>query len=79
MGTNDLEVIVSESVRIVRAQERVGALLRPLEQMDEMIDEILVDAPELTPELNEIRGRLSESCGHLKSALEVIQAKIDLL
>ncbi len=74
-----MEEIVSESVRIVRAQERVGALLRPMEQMDEMIDDILKGAPELAPELNEIRGRLSESCDHLRSALEVIQAKIDLL
>ncbi len=74
-----MEQIVSESIRIVRAQERVGALLRPMEQMDEMIDEILKDAPELAPELNEVRGRLSDSCGHIHSALEVLQAKVDLL
>ncbi len=74
-----MDKIVSESIRIVRAQERVGALIRPLEQMDEMIDQILVNAPELAPELNEVRGRLSECCGHLSAALEVIQAKIDLL
>ncbi len=74
-----MEQIVTESVRIVRAQERVGALLIPMEQMDEMIAGVLEIAPELAPELNEVRGRLSDSCGHLKAALEVIQAKIDLL
>ncbi len=74
-----MEQIVEESIRIVRTQERVGALIRPMEQMDEMIDDILVRAPELAPELNALRARLSESCSHLKSALEVIQAKIDLL
>ncbi len=74
-----MEEIVGESIRIVRAQERVGALLRPMEQMDEMIDDILKGAPELAPELNAMRERLSQSCDHLRAALEVIQAKIDLL
>ncbi len=77
--SNTTEQIVSESIRIVRAQERVGALLRPLEQMDEMIDATLAIAPELVPELNEVRCRLADSCAHLTAALEVIQAKIDLL
>ncbi len=74
-----MEEIIPEAIRIVRAQERVGALLRPLEQMDEMIDATLAIAPELLPELNEVRGRLADSCAHLTAALEVIQAKIDLL
>lgn len=74
-----MEEMVAESIRIVRAQERVCALLMPLKQMGEQIDDILKIAPELGPELNAVRGRISECCSHMTSALGVIQAKIDLL
>lgn len=74
-----IEETVGETIRIVRTQERVAALLRPMQQMVDMIGEILADAPELEPELNEVRSRIADSCDHLRSASEVIQAKIDLL
>ncbi len=71
--------IVTESFRLVRAQERVGALLFSLEQQDQMIDGIISLAPELAPELNEMRGRMSETCDHIRAALNVIEAKVELL
>lgn len=71
--------IVSESFRIVRAQERLSALLRPLGQLTDMIDAVLEEMPELAPEMNEIRGRIVEVCDHLRSSAAVIQAKVDLL
>jgi hypothetical protein len=70
--------VVREGIRIVRAQERLAAMLRPMEMQFEQINEILEDAPELGPELNEVLLRLGEIAGHLRSACAVLQAKVDL-
>jgi hypothetical protein len=51
----------------------------PMDMQMKQIDEILADAPELEPEMNELYGRLSESCDHLRASLAVLQAKVDLL
>jgi hypothetical protein len=74
-----VEDAMSEGIRLVRTHERVAGLLYPMEMEMKQIDEILVDAPELAPEMNELLGRLSESCDHLRAACAVLQAKVDLL
>ncbi len=76
---NAIEDLAGESIRIARTQERVGAMMRPMEQMLEMVNEILADAPELGPEMGAVLARVSECCDHLSAALAVIQAKVDLL
>jgi len=76
---SSVEDVVSESIRLVRAQERLSMLLPPIKQMDEQIDEVLKICPELIPELTAVRSRMSESLGHLTAALGVLQAKVDLL
>ncbi len=76
---NAMEEMVTESIRIVRTQERIGALLHPINMMDTMLVEILEDAPELHPELDAVRERLADTCSHISAALSVVQAKIDLL
>jgi hypothetical protein len=71
--------ILAEGIRLTRAQERVGAVLHALEQQSDMVDSVLKVAPDLGPEMNAMRKRISESCGHLRAALETIQAKVDLI
>jgi hypothetical protein len=73
------EEILAEGIRLARAQERVGSILHALEQQSDMIDSVLKVAPDLAPEMNAMRGRISESCDHLKAALETIEAKVDLI
>jgi hypothetical protein len=73
------EEIMAEGIRLTRAQERVGAVLHALEQQSDMIDDVLKVAPDLAPEMNAMRERISESCDHLRAALETIQVKVDLI
>jgi ElaB/YqjD/DUF883 family membrane-anchored ribosome-binding protein len=74
-----VEEMILEGIRLTRAQERVGSLLSALQQQADMIDEVLEIAPDLAPEMNAMRSRISESCDHMRSALQTIQAKMDLL
>jgi len=77
--TTRTEDIVAEGIRLARAQERVAALLPPLKQVAEALDEIEDIAPDLSPELNAVRQRTKDSLDHLLSALAVIQAKVELI
>jgi hypothetical protein len=77
--SSTMEDAVNEGIRLIRTQERVAALIYPMEMEMKQIDELLDDAPELAPEMNALRGRLSESCEHLRASLHVLQAKVDLL
>jgi hypothetical protein len=74
-----MEEAIGEGLRLVRASERLGALIRPMEMQLEMIDEILEVAPELAPEMVAVCGRLSESRVHLRAAAVVIQEKVNLI
>ena len=77
MSTTD--EIITESFRLIRAQERVGAMLGPVELLSDQIDRVLEFYPELAPEMHAARTRLSESLEHIRSALDVLQAKVDVL
>jgi hypothetical protein len=74
-----IEHAVEEGVRIVRAQERLAAMLRPMEYELALIDEVLEVAPELAPEMAAVSGRLSETLDHLRAAVKVLQAKVELI
>lgn len=79
MGTARTEEIIFEAIRLTRAQERVGALLQPLKQVADALDEVEEVAPDLGPELNAVRERTKESLEHLLSALQVIQTKVEMI
>ena len=74
-----IEETISEAIRIVRAQERLASLLATLELQSTQMEGVLEQAPELGPEMAEIFTRLSETCEHLRSATNVLQAKVELL
>jgi hypothetical protein len=70
---------MAEGFRLVRASERLGALIRPMEAQLEMIDEIIEVAPELGPEMSALCARLSESLDHLTAAAVVLDEKVKLI
>lgn len=76
---SSIEETVQEGIRLTRAQERLFSLLGPLESEITMIDELLEIAPELAPEMNAVRERISEACDHFRAATQVLQAKVELL
>jgi hypothetical protein len=79
MSSTTVEEILREGIRLARTQERLFALLAPMEMQAAQIDVILKDAPELGPEMNAVRARLGESVDHLRSASMVLEAKVELL
>lgn len=67
-----------EGLRVARAAERLAALGYPLRTTLALCDNVLELAPELKPEVDEIRRRVEETVGHVTAASLVLLAKLEL-
>lgn len=69
----------TEGLDIVRASERLAALKIPILGALTVVDDVAAVAPDLEPELEEIRRRLVETTDHVLAAMTVLSAKLELL
>lgn len=71
--------IASDGLRLVRASERVGAIMAPLSCLANMMSDILEIAPELDPEIRAAQDNMIQAAEHLSAAAGVLNAKAELL
>ena len=70
---------VSETIDLIRASERLLAISIPLRAVLEQVDSALEVAPELQPELDEIKARIDEAVAHVMAANAVLAVRLSLL
>lgn len=70
--------VLEDTVELIRASERLYALNVPIRAVLEGVDDVKTIAPDLEPELEEIRKRLLEAVDHVLAAYKVLGAQLDL-
>jgi hypothetical protein len=71
--------IVVDGMRLIKASERLGAMMEPLTCVVKMAENVREVAPELGPELDALEARMFEVIEHLGAAVDVLGAKAELL
>lgn len=77
MGRDEVFDAIEESLRLVRAHERLVAAMHQRAALALSLVQVLEVAPDLAPEVDEAQRRINELGDHLLAASDVVVAKIE--
>jgi len=71
--------IAVDGINLIRATERITAIMEPLSCVANMMGEVLEIVPELDPEIRAAQESVLQAAEHLAAAAAVLNAKAGLL